>query len=299
MRTPAHREDYKVRPITHAEAQRLCELHHYAGGAGRVSQYDHGLFHGDEMVGAAVWMLPAGVHVGAAVIEDLLRIAAEEEDLRTFARIEKTPDAGKRVLALSRLVVAPGEEQFAAGILLGRSLSLVEQMQKLPGKSPPYAASAAVTYADSYRKHTGIVYKATNWKLAGESAPQSVWVDAQDRLVSRKLFNHTRTYAQMEALGYRMVGRFAKLRYVRWIGADPVRGFLRQIGTASTTVHGVLYRTGAPAAGFQNPLVLAAEGWRERLARYFGSRNLTGVAKLGFDAIIAVQESRVLAVVGL
>src|SRR5690606_30293121 len=140
--------------VPHSRARDLVVAHHYARGTANTSQAAHGLFRGDDLVGAALWMPP-------------IRPAA----------VRVLPHAPDRVIALSRLVVIPGEPQNCATLLLGASLRLLRRTRRW---------DVAITFADKAQGHTGAIYLATNWSPDGESAPERLWFDADGRQVARK-----------------------------------------------------------------------------------------------------------------
>jgi len=115
------------------------------------------------------------------------------------------------VLALSRLVVVPGEPTNAASILIGACIREIRRRRQWP---------LLVTYADQSQGHTGTIYRATNWTYAGLTKPEPRWVDQEGRQVSR-LATKSRTAAEMTALGYRMSGKFAKHKFTMDLGFEP------------------------------------------------------------------------------
>lgn len=176
--------EYEVRPVQMGVAQEMVIAHHYAKGASKQFVYLHGLFHKSDpwlCLGIAWWMPPTK---GAA-----LRL---------------TPDWDK-VLTLSRLVILPGQPKNAASYLISQSVKLIQadgRWLKL------------VTYADTRQGHTGGIYRATNWTFDGMTDATPTWINPEGRTVAKKCGDRTRTVAEMEALGYRMIGRFTKLRFV-------------------------------------------------------------------------------------
>jgi hypothetical protein len=177
----AHREDYEVQACPHKVAKALVESHHYAKGAANTSVAAHCLVRRStgEVVGAALWMPP-------------LKKAAVSVD----------PAGWRDVLALSRLVVAPGEPKNATGMLLARSMRLVPRRWK-----------TLVTYADQLHGHEGTIYKATNWLDMGLVRGAPTWVDAEGRQVATR---HTknRTVAQMIEAGFKRLGTSKKRKFV-------------------------------------------------------------------------------------
>lgn len=178
------RAAYEVRPVPHGDALGLVRAHHYAGNASKTGSYDHGLFDRatGNLVGAAMWLPP------------VLQAAKSV-----------WPRDPHRVLALSRLVVVPGVPKNAAGFLMARSIRLIRRAGRY---------DCLVTYADTWRGHDGTVYRATNWRDDGLTAPRPVWLDAHGRVVSYKMAGVNRNTRQMRDLGHTLVGKFPKRRYV-------------------------------------------------------------------------------------
>jgi len=104
------------------------------------------------------------------------------------------------------LVIAPEVPRNACSFLLAGSIKLIR-------RDPRW--ECLVTFADTWQGHTGSVYLAANWQPAGETVAEDTWVDpVTGRMVARKAGGHTRTKAEMEALGYVRVGRFVRKRFV-------------------------------------------------------------------------------------
>lgn len=178
--------EWVVRTVDLATAQRLVAQYHYAGGGANTATYRHGLFRvvaQDEAAccGVAWWIPPT-----------------KSAALATF------PERWQGVLSLSRLVIAPDVPKNAATFLLARSRKLINRT----------LWPCLVTYADTWRGHSGGIYKADNWEYRGLTRPERTYVRA-GRMVARKAGPHTRTHAEMVALGASCVGSFAKHKYVR------------------------------------------------------------------------------------
>jgi hypothetical protein len=108
------------------------------------------------------------------------------------------------VLALSRLAVAPTEPQNGASILIGESVRRIRRDGKW---------KALVTFADESQGHTGTIYRATNWRYIGRTKPYPRWEAPDGRQVAKKA-TRSRTEEEMRSLGYRMVGRFSKHKFI-------------------------------------------------------------------------------------
>ena len=179
--------DHIVRTVSLGTCRRLVELYHRQGGGANTATFRHGLFHRDRAVfdaaclGVAWWIPPT----------------------RSCAEASYEGD-WRRVLSLSRLVCVPEAPRNAASFLLGRSIARI----RMDGRW-----ECLVTYASTRFGQAGAIYKATNWEHMGLTAPEAVWVNGDGHEVARKAGPHTRTKAEMEALGYRMVGRFRKVKY--------------------------------------------------------------------------------------
>jgi hypothetical protein len=189
----ARREDYTVTPCEHRVARALVEQYHYTGSASNTSVAAHCLVRkaDGKIVGSALWMPPT-----ARAAQGLAR-----EHLGSA-------DRHREVLALSRLVIAPGEPQNAAGMLLGGSEKILRGL-------PRWAL--LVTYADTAEGHKGTIYKATNWVAAGLTEPRPRWREpSSGRLIAQKAFVN-RTNAKMVEAGYIREPDSAKLRFIKRI----------------------------------------------------------------------------------
>lgn len=186
-------EDWAVRPIERTVAERLVKDFHYAGGAANTETYCHGLYlvaRPAEIVGVAWWIPPTKAAARATYPEDW-----------------------QGVLALSRLVIAPGVPKNACSFLLARSRKLIDR-DRWP---------CLVTYADEGQEHDGGIYRADGWEYVGKTAPEATFV-LDGRMVARKAGPKTRTRAEMEAMGAECVGKFPRHKFIRTLpGRPPVR----------------------------------------------------------------------------
>lgn len=112
-----------------------------------------------------------------------------------------------KVIALTRLVVVPGEPQNVASMLVGAALRQLRRDRRW---------QAVVTFADMRQGHTGNVYRALNAEYLGQTAPETVWIDSEGAMVSRKS-TVSRTYEDMRKLGYRQEKSPGKHRFVWWL----------------------------------------------------------------------------------
>lgn len=177
--------DHWVSSVTHADAVALVEKYHYAQGGSNTAVYAHGLFHRSKplhCLGVAWWLPPT-----------------------KSCGLKWWPDDAQKVLSLSRLVLVPGLPKNAATFLLQTSVRLIRKRAD--------KWRCLITQADTWRGHTGHIYKVAGWEECGIGEPEDVWTDATGRMVSRKAGPKTRTREQMKALGYTFEGKFSKWRF--------------------------------------------------------------------------------------
>jgi hypothetical protein len=177
--------EWLVDTISLDQAVRLVTDLHYAKGASNTATFRHGLFRREEwplaVSGAAIWIPPT-------------RAAAEA----TYS------GDWRRVLSLSRLVIAPEVPTNGASFLLSRSVRLIAESG---------AWDCLVTYADEWQGHTGAIYRAAGWEYVGLTKPERTYV-LNGSMIARKAGPKTRTHADMLALGAECVGSFAKHKFV-------------------------------------------------------------------------------------
>ena len=178
------KKDYEVYEVPFRVARSLVQNYHYSKGGSNTATYAHGLFRKGtiECLGVAWWIPPT-----------------------KDCAINSYPGGDwKKVLSLSRLVVVPDVPQNGASFLMGKSIRMIEKDHRF---------ECLVTYGDTWRGHTGAIYKATNWEYLGLTKHQPVWVDQTGRMVARKAGPKTRNKQQMIDLGYSLLGSFPKHKY--------------------------------------------------------------------------------------
>lgn len=170
----------------HGEAENLIRTMHYSRSCPKTSTYRHGLYAvADEffapLMGVALWIPPTKT-AGQAI----------------------AGDDWQGVLSLSRFVIVPEVPTNGASFLLGRS------MRQIDRKRWP----VLVTYADTNQGHTGVIYKATNWREDGPVPAGDVWTTAGGQLVGRKRGGFTLTAEQMRGRGCVKRPSAPKIRFV-------------------------------------------------------------------------------------
>lgn len=176
--------DWEVLPVPLGHGQGMTVEHHYSQGGSNTGTYMHGLFRVGDCLrckGMCWWLPPT-------------RSAAEAS----------WDGDWQQVLALSRMVILPEVPSNGASFLLSRSVRLVTADGRF---------RCLVTYADTWRGHTGAIYRAANWEYLGLTEPEGVWVDGRGRMVARKAGPRTRTKKEMLELGYIFKGKFPKHKF--------------------------------------------------------------------------------------
>lgn len=177
------KENYSVRNIPLTLAQDITLQYHYAHGGSNTRVYTHGLFlksNESNCLGITWWIPPT----------------------RSCATCTY-PENWQGVLSLSRLVIIPGVPFNACTFLLSKSVKMIDR-NRWP---------CLVTYADTWQGHTGAIYKAANWRYVGMTKPEPIFT--KDGIMrARKAGPFTRTRAQMESLGYKLIGYYPKHKFI-------------------------------------------------------------------------------------
>lgn len=178
--------EWIVRPISLSTARILIERYHYAGSATNTGVYTHGLFKvGEDLfdqqcMGVAWWLPPTK---NAA-------IATFDGDWR-------------KVLSLTRLVVAPECAKNSCSFMLSASIRLINKEKW----------HCLVTYADTWQKHEGTIYKATNWEYLGLTKPSPVFQNKNGKMMGRKRGGKNLTKNELFDLGFKEIGLFSKHKF--------------------------------------------------------------------------------------
>lgn len=178
------KNEWYVADVPFIQGTLLVEAYHYARGGSNTAVYMHGLYRADNNVcyGVAWWLPPT-------------RRACESVNKNEW----------KKVLSLSRLVIAPEVPQNACSFLLSRSIKIIRKDKRFV---------SLVTYADDAMLHTGAIYRASNWQYVGKTAPTPKWLDPKNgRQVACKS-TVSRTKAEMIAKGYVFCGRYRKHKFI-------------------------------------------------------------------------------------
>lgn len=184
LRTQFDRDEWRIEPTNHAMAVNMVTKYHYAKQGSPIAQYAFGLFlRGDWTCYGVSWWIPAALG-----------------SVRRY-----NPGKESTSLVLHRLVIHPLVPTNGASYLLGRSIRLIKQDGRF---------DFLITYADTWREHTGAIYKATNWEYRGLSDPTEAWVKG-GKLLTRRGGRQGKAMlnSDLMAAGYQSVGRYAKHVY--------------------------------------------------------------------------------------
>jgi len=181
------KKDWVVADAHLVDAQQLVRQYHYAKGGSNTAVYVHGLWHRatNALYGVAWWLPPT-------------RVVCESVDKENWTK----------VLSLTRLVILPGVPSNACSFLLAHSVRLMRVDNRF---------TALVTYADESQGHSGAIYLAANWRYVGRTGPYPRWIDPTSGRQVHPKATKNRTKAQMNALGYVLVGKFHKHKYVLFL----------------------------------------------------------------------------------
>jgi hypothetical protein len=161
--------DIQRRIVDSKQAELFVSKYHYAGRIGR-SGLNFGYFLNDVLIGLIIYVPPIRQEV--AIKQGL---------------------AYKEVLELSRLVVHPEYQiKNLASFLIANSIHEVRRLRP--------EVKLLVSFADSTYNHSGIIYKASNWKLDGEVESSYWYADDKGYICHKKtLWNHAKKMSMTES----------------------------------------------------------------------------------------------------
>ena len=177
-------ENWETRAVEISIARRFIKRHHYSRGAANTATYLHGLFPAgsvwdEECMGVAWWIPP------------------------TKSAALATYPYWREVLSLSRFAVHPDAPPNSCSFLLGHSMRMINR-RRWP---------CFVTYADTWQRHSGAIYLATNWIYVGDTSPEKTYV-LDGRMVGRKRGGKTLHHDDLIAAGAECVGAFARNKFI-------------------------------------------------------------------------------------
>lgn len=180
LRTQFDKREWSIRSVTLTLAQRMVEQYHYAKHGSTWRVYTFGLFlKKDPNCWGITWWIPAP------------KLSVDKYN----------PGGYKTTLILSRMVIHPLVPTNGASFLLSASVKKIASIGRY---------DTLMTYADTWRGHSGAVYRASNWHYEGMSEPTAIWLDSQGVLGSTYCQGRIQSKIEMERKGYQLHGRYPK-----------------------------------------------------------------------------------------
>ena len=181
--------DVKVLVIDFKVAELFISKYHYAGRVGR-SGFNIGFYIGEVLVAVCVFANPVRQEV------------AIKQGFRY-----------KEVFELTRFAIHPGYQlKNFASFCIGWAIRLVRRDRP--------EIKCLVSFADSTFNHDGVIYRACNWRLDGEVAPDYWYIDENNYVCHKKtLWNKASQMKLTEGaycirFNYKKVWGGKKLRYI-------------------------------------------------------------------------------------
>lgn len=167
-KTRLRRGQYTVEPCERIEIRDFIEKHHYSGSInGVMASHCFKLLDGDRIIGAMLY-----------------------GKLGMANAWKKYADSSDDVIELRRLVLVDNTLSNAESFFIGKTLKYLKQNTKI---------KTVVSYADPNHGHSGIVYRATNFKHVGMTSKGKViiWNDRlyHDKAIRTKYNGQLKPFA--------------------------------------------------------------------------------------------------------
>lgn len=162
-------KDWEIRRVTRSEISEFIERWHYSGSInGCISDYCYALYDGDVMKGACFFG----------------RMAMANQ----WVRFGDSPDG---VIELRRLCCVDDTPKNTESYFIGGALRQLKQ---------DWGSGVVVSYADKEHGHSGVIYRASNFKMIGEipGAKVIVWGDRtyHDKTIRTKYKGELKPFAK-------------------------------------------------------------------------------------------------------
>ena len=189
--------DYKVRKISYKLAADYIKKNHYtkgicSGGFAYGLYKENGiqnyvLFPIDQFIGVCFFSIP---------ISENVRLSID--------KVNKN-----EVIELSRLHILDITPKNTESYFISRCLKLLKKEHS--------NYKAVVSYADSTQNHTGIIYKASNFKYLGTTNKKNFYLDQNNRLRSPRQNSVNISTKTALNLGWKISKRNIKHKYVYYL----------------------------------------------------------------------------------
>ena len=174
-------QGWYVKRVSRSDITEFIESWHYSKSInGCRSEYCYALYDQEDVMKGALF------YGGMAMANQWKKYGEQEDD----------------VIELRRLCCVDDTPKNAESFLIGRSLRELKKDWggKPSGSHNKLGGKIVVTYADKEYGHTGIVYKASNFKLVGETKSQRVIIYGEkryhDKTIRTKYKGKLKPYAQ-------------------------------------------------------------------------------------------------------
>lgn len=192
-------KDLDFKSVDSIEALQFLETFHYLPRFRKTIKATYGVFLEDKLIALTVFGLPS------------------------YNTVSKHYNLlGRQVLELSRFVINPNyQKKNLASWALSRSVKAV--------KNDFDEIYLLVTFADPHFGHEGVIYKAANWQIDGESRPGYYYQDSNGYIIHKKtLWDHAQKLRKTEKEyaidnGYIKITSEPKKKFIKWIRTPPTQ----------------------------------------------------------------------------
>lgn len=167
-------KQFKVIPVTRPSIEKFIEQHHYSGGFnGGSSKYCFGLFHDNQLIGAAIFgqMAMAG-------------------------QWKRFSDDKTKVIELRRLCCIDDTPKNTESFFISKMIKWLKQNTLL---------DIVVSYADAEYNHSGTIYKAANFKYLGHAKGAKIIVDSTGKLYHDKSVRARNSHGNLKPFALRLI----------------------------------------------------------------------------------------------
>ena len=186
--------DYDVKRIPCKIAKEYIINNHYSHGCHNAPSPCYGLFDGERLIGVLMFATPCSENVRSSV----------------FGEEHKN-----RVIELHRLHILDVTPRNAESYFISRCLKLLL-------KDKPQIR-AVISFSDLTEGHTGVIYKATNAFMCGQTGKATFFLDGDGRLRHPRQNGVNISKEEAQNRGWQPVKRGNKNRYLFILGSKTER----------------------------------------------------------------------------
>lgn len=187
-------KDYEIKKIPCKIAKEYIIKNHYSHGCHNAPSPCFGLFDGENLIGVLMFATPCSEAVRSSI----------------FGEEHKS-----KVIELHRLHILDVTPCNTENWFISRCLKLL--LEEKP------QIRAVISFSDLTEGHTGVIYKATNAFLCGQTGKATFFIDSDGRLRHPRQCGVNITKKEAENRGWTPVRRGAKNRYLYILGSKTER----------------------------------------------------------------------------